>query len=294
MPCRPSPEEESWAAQEALEQAERLRQQRVVTLALLRRLLIGAGLDPDVVVRLVRLAEIPPEPVVMVDGDERAHAVRVRQQAEVHLCIARFALMQMVSLLPWRIKAPLADEIAQERRDHLRHRLDDCAAEAATLAQRIAELTGPQGSSAEVAALRQELERLQSLTPDQLLANRDFSAGVPCPRCHRSLPELPGVTPAQRVEIAAAIDRGDTIAAITLIRRLTGLGLAEGKRYVSCPHGYGQRGFQVVPPVTGLSPFRCPRCGESLPRLPNLTVRLIDHLQVSFVRCPHPLPSSES
>lgn len=316
MPCRPSPEEESWAAREALEQAERMRQQRVVTLALFRRLMVGAGLDPEVVVRLMRLAEIPPDPVVMVGHDERAHALRVRQQAEVHLCIARFALMQVVSLLPWRIKAPLADEIAQERRDHLRHRLDDCAAEAATLAQRITELSGPGGCSAEVVALQRELERLQSLTPDQLMSNRDFSAGVACPRCQRPLPELPGMTPAHLVDVASAIHRGDTYAGVVLIRRVTGLGLAEGKRYVTCPHGIGERAFQVVPPVSGLSPFRCPRCGESLPRLPNLTVRQIDHLQVSlakdrwdevfsllrqatgwdhaqtkrYVQCPHPLP----
>lgn len=57
-----------------------------------------------------------------------------------------------------------------------------------------------------------------------------------CPECRRELPPLAGVPASRLHDVAAALERGNKIEAIKLVREISGLGLKEAKDYVECPH----------------------------------------------------------
>jgi hypothetical protein len=251
---------------------------------LLRRLLGDAGLAPQVIARILSLVHTGAAITVMPGDDPRTVARRGEQDAEINLCVARYALLQVVPLLPLTAVAPLAERIRAERRDHLHHRQEDRDAELAMLAQRIAALqptalqptTGGPQEPTEVTRLRSEYERLRALTPEQLMANRDFSAGVQCSRCNQVLPLLPGMTAAQVTSIAAKLERGALLQAVSEFQSISGLETREGMRYLTCPHGNDLPfpAFKPITPVpepTERSPYRCRTCRKPLPPITGLT-----------------------
>lgn len=284
MPCRPSPEEEAWAAAAAIEQlrqtASGFDRQRGVTIQLLRRLLRHAGLLQDFGQSVLAAIQTAPTTPLITGGDERATAKRQVRDAEVNLCVARYTLLQIVSLLPHQIVTPYAAGINAERSDHLRHRMDDCAAELAMLAGRITDLTGSDANAAELIRLRAEVERLRGMDPQLLLANRDFTAVVPCPRCGRALPMLPGLDPEALDLIAADLGTGNKIQAIKRLRDATRLGLALSKTYVECPHGISSPGPTAPLPPVETQPAQCRKCGMVMPPVPGVAPMLVNLLLV--------------
>jgi hypothetical protein len=321
MPCRPSPEEEAWAAAAELDtlrqRAAEFDRQRHITIDLLVKMLADAKLGPAFVRTVLGQVHSALTTTEIPGNDERSTAQRLRLDAEISLCIARATLMQVIPLLPRAVVERQANRIVAERTDHLRHRLDDWMAESATLARRIADLTGSTDEPAELVRLRTELQRLRGLTPDQLVANREFTPGTPCPHCSRILPELPGLDPTLIALIAVRLGQRQTLVAIKLVRDATGLGLAQAKRYCDCPHDVGVPLPAVTPPA-GRSPYRCPTCRSLLPPLGGLSVELADRMLAyaaaghhhdlrsllrqatgwsdqqarSYLYCPHRLPGS--
>lgn len=288
MPCRPTREEEAWAEGFDVQQAQgrmaEFDRQRGITIMLLRRLLGDAGLAPQVIARVLSLVHTEAATTVMPGDDPRAVARRGEQDAEINLCVARFALLHIVPLLPTAAVAPFAERIRAERRDHLHHRQEDRDAELAMLTQRIVALqpttvqptaSGPP-EPPEVNRLRSEYDRLRALTPEQLLANRDFSAGVQCSHCNQVLPRLPGMTATQVTSIAEKLERGARLQAVSEFRDISGLDAREGMRYITCPHG-NDLPFPAFKPITPepepaeRSPFRCRTCGKPLPPIAGLT-----------------------
>ena len=287
MPCRPSPEEEAWAAAAALDalrqRAAEFDRQRALTLDLLMQVLAESRLGPAFVSTVLGSIATAPTTTVMPTGDEHTQAQRLQADAEISLCRTRAVLMQVIPLMPNAVVARHAERIAAERDAHLRHRREDGAAEVSALAHRLTELIGTSAEPAELARLRAEIDRVQAIAPERLLANREFTPGTVCPRCGQALPELPGLDATLLALIAARIGMGQTLAAIKLVHEATGLGLAPAKRFVDCPHGSGQPLPAVPPPPSARSPFRCRTCRNLLPPITGLSSEVAQRMLLDAV-----------
>jgi len=282
MACRPSPEEEAWAAEYAVkEQTHRAGvcdRQRAITVDLLQRLLATTGLPPEFVQTVQACVFSAPSTPVAGVGDESANALRLLRDAEVHLCVARHALLQIVPFLPVESVAPFAARIAIERSAHLAHRQEDCAAELATVERRINDLAQSTSGAAELAWLRSEAERLRGLDAQQLLANRDFT-GPTCAKCGLPMPMLPGLDAAKLAIIVKTFAKGKDMKAIKLVREATGLGLNEAWAYTFCPHGPKKPAHvESLVQRNDMLAARCHLCGTFLPLTAKITPALADSL----------------